>query len=74
MELNDIKKVLYKENPTAVLKQIRKGVAYYSAHVPSIDKVIQFEIPVNDMGDADFLAHMDSKLLIRWIFLPETVN
>lgn len=67
MELNEIKKALYKENPHATLKHIRKGTAYYSSHVPSLDKVIQFEIPVEDMGDADFLAHMDSKLLIRWI-------
>ena len=67
MELNDIKKSLYRENPHAVLKQIRKGVAYYSAHIPSADKVVHFEVPVSDMGDADFLSHMDSKLLIRWI-------
>lgn len=67
MELNDIKKALYKENPRAVLKHIRKGVVYYSAHIPSVDEIIQFEVPVNDMGDADFLSHMDSKLLIRWI-------
>lgn len=69
MELNDIKKVLYKENPSAILKQIRKGTAYYSAHVVSLDTVIQFQIPVEDMGDADFLSSMDSKLLIRWIVL-----
>ena len=69
MELNDIKKALYKENPSAVLKHIRKGTAYYSAHVVSLDKVVQFEIPIEDMGDADFLAHMDSKYLIRWIVL-----
>jgi hypothetical protein len=67
MELNDIKKALYKENPNAVLKHIRRGVVYYSAHIPSTDQVVQFEVPVNDMGDADFLSHMDSKLLIRWI-------
>lgn len=67
MELNEIKKLLYKENPHAVLKHIRKGVAYYSAHISSVDKIVQFEVPVNDMGDADFLSSMDSKLLIRWI-------
>lgn len=67
MELNEIKKLLYKENPHAVLKHIRNGAAYYSAHISSVDKIIQFEVPVNDMGDADFLSSMDSKLLIRWI-------
>lgn len=67
MRLNEIKKALYKENPHAVLKMIRNGVAYYSAHLISNDIVIQFQVPVEDMGDADFLSSMDSKLLIRWI-------
>jgi hypothetical protein len=67
MEKNEIKKALYKENPQAVLKHIRKGVVYYSAHIASTDQVIQFEVPVDDMGDADFLSNMDGKLLIRWI-------
>ena len=26
-----------------------------------------FEIPVDDMGDADFKSEMDAKLLNRWI-------
>jgi hypothetical protein len=67
MELNEIKKALYKENPNATLEKIRSGTAYYSAHIASLDKVIRFEIPVNDMADADFRSGMDSKLLIRWI-------
>ena len=67
MEKNDIKKALYKENPQAVLKHIRKGVVYYSAHIASTEQVVQFEVPVDDMGDADFLSNMDGKLLIRWI-------
>jgi hypothetical protein len=67
MELNEIKKALYKENPHAVLKMVRRGVAYYSAHLVSNDLVVQFQVPVEDMGDADFLSSMDSKLLIRWI-------
>jgi len=67
MELNEIKKALYKENPHAVLKGIRRGVVYYSAHLVSNDIIIQFQVPIEDMGDADFLSHMDSKLLIRWI-------
>ena len=67
MELNEIKKALYKENPHAVLKHIRKGVVYYSAHLVSVDKVIQFQVPISDMGDADFEPFIDAKLLIRWI-------
>jgi hypothetical protein len=67
MEKNEIKKALYKENPHAVLKCIRKGVAYYSSHILSTDYIVQFEVPVDDMGDADFFPNLDGKLLIRWI-------
>jgi hypothetical protein len=67
MEKNEIKKALYKENPHAILKSIKKGNIYYSTHIPSLDVVIQFEIPFGDIGDAEFLSSMDSKLLIRWI-------
>lgn len=66
MEKNEIKKALYKQNPKAVLDYIRKGNAYYFTVLEDGTK-INFEVPVNDMGDADFLAHMDSKLLNRWI-------
>jgi hypothetical protein len=72
-KLNDIKKSLYKEKPVAKFEYIRKGKAYYTTWASyeneSIDTRITFEIPVNDMGDADFLPEMDAKLLIRWIML-----
>ena len=32
-----------------------------------IEQRVHFEIPVNDMGDADFTARMDAKLLCRWL-------
>ena len=70
MELNEIKKCLYKQNPEAKFRFIRKGVAYYSCVITKesmSSQQVSFEIPVNDMGDADFLNQMDSKLLIRWL-------
>jgi len=72
MEKNEIKKALYKQNPTAKLDYIRKGNAYYSTVVDYVvagmtGVLIRFEIPVEDMGDADFGAEMESKLLQRWI-------
>jgi hypothetical protein len=33
MEKNDIKKSLYKQNPKATFRFIRKGVAYYSTEI-----------------------------------------
>lgn len=73
MEKNEIKKALYKQNSVASLKMIRKGVAYYTASIEDNSKEIpetrdiSFEIPVEDMGDADFFTLMEGKLLIRWI-------
>lgn len=65
MTKTEIKKMLYKENPKAYLNYIRKGKAYYYANIGDI--TINFEIPIDDMGSADFFSEMDSKLLNRWI-------
>lgn len=77
MTSNDIKKLVYKQKPEAKLDYIRKGTAYYSAVIkvgdsnhpirPADTKTIQFEVPGNDMGDADFTSDMDAKLLLRWL-------
>jgi hypothetical protein len=66
MEKNEIKKALYRQKPTAKLSMIRKSVAYYSTVLEN-SEVLQFEIPVSDMGDADLLLEMEGKLLIRWL-------
>lgn len=66
MTLNELKKTIYKTNPVAKFQYIRKGNAYYKT-----DTDIIFEVPVTDMGDADFLAEMSGKLMIRWILHHE---
>tara|TARA_R110000796_G_scaffold58413_5_gene134918 strand:+ start:23963 stop:24166 length:204 start_codon:yes stop_codon:yes gene_type:complete len=66
MDKNEIKKALYKQKPTAQLEFIRKGVAYYYTQLKDGD-FIKFQVPVNDMGDADFYTEMEAKLLNRWI-------
>jgi hypothetical protein len=65
MTNTEIKKELSKQKPLAIFKYIRKGVAYHYTDLNQ-DRV-SFEIPVDDMGDADFKANMDAKLLNRWI-------
>lgn len=67
MNLTEIKKELYRQKPTAFFNYIRKGVAYY--HTELGGKNIWFEIPINDIGDADFGSTMSAQLLIRWICL-----
>ena len=65
MEKNDIKKLLYKEKPNAHIQFVRKGIVYYYADLEEMG--VHFQVPVEDMGDADFLPIMEGKLLIRWI-------
>ncbi len=65
MTKTDIKKRLYKEKPEAHLTYIRAGSAYYTAKLGELN--LNFKIPVSDMGDADFLAVMEAKYLIRWL-------
>jgi hypothetical protein len=69
MNLTEIKKELYKQKPTANLIYIRKGSAYYESKIMVESEPIRifFEVPVSDMGDADFTSVMDAKLLNRWI-------
>ncbi len=69
MTKNDIKKALYKEKPKAYLQFIRKGLVYYKATC-SLGEVL-FEIPVDDMGDADFRNTEDAQLLNRWLMFHE---
>tara|TARA_R110000772_G_C13310212_1_gene439992 strand:- start:30343 stop:30549 length:207 start_codon:yes stop_codon:yes gene_type:complete len=66
MNKTDIKKALYKQKPVAEFDMIRKGVAHYNTYIDDL-YALSFEIPVVDMGDADFLCNMDAKLLIRWL-------
>ena len=70
MELNEIKKELYMQKPIADFKMVRRGIAYYTVSILTSNGEfahLTFEIPVNDMGDADLLPTMDAKLLIRWL-------
>lgn len=64
--LNEIKKALYKEKPVAQFQYIRKGITYYQTHLTELG-VVNFEVPVSDMGDADFTQEMEGNLLNRWI-------
>lgn len=69
MELTEIKKALYKENPVAKFRFFRKGILYYDALIPGKpgERVIQFSVPASDTGDADFCRNMEAKHLIRYI-------
>jgi hypothetical protein len=65
MEKNEIKKLLYRENPIAKLLYIRDNHAFYKTVHNDIH--IDFEIPVDDLKGGDFELEMESKLLNRWL-------
>lgn len=78
MELNEIKKELYKKKPDANFVSIKNGIAHYkvilqrekddtegSLHYYT-EKVL-FDIPITDMGTSEFGPNMPARLLIRWI-------
>ena len=67
---NEIKKYLLKQKPIAYFQYIRKEVAYYQVIVFEgimTKGTIIFEVPVSDMGEADFKAEMPAQFLLRWI-------
>lgn len=74
MTKNEIKKALYKQKPIAHFDLIRIGVAYYSTAIENLEgeqEVIQFQIPISDMGEADFESEIPANLLNRWIIAEE---
>lgn len=73
MELNDIKKALYKQGPIAKFMVANKDGLQYACIIQDFSKPIvesqqvSFCIPFSDIGDAKFVDVMEAKLLNRWI-------
>jgi hypothetical protein len=76
MELNDIKKEIYKQQPSAYLESINKDGIHYMTQVlapgsendESAEYIdVFFAIPFNDLGDAVFVERVAANHLIRWI-------
>ena len=72
MEINEIKKALYKAFPKAeaLLISVNKaGLLYRYDPQTRIDPLPQlfFLVPLEEIGDAIWESRMDAKLLIRYI-------
>ena len=70
MTTNVIKKLVYKQKPTADLEMIRGGNLYYNALLTSMED-IQFIVPISDIGTTDFFPEMEAKHLLRWLVNEE---
>lgn len=68
MTLNDAKKALYKETPTAELIEFYKGRLYYQAKLAD-GTMVYFHVPVDELGETKFYPDMEAKLLIRYLVL-----
>lgn len=71
MNTNEIKKLLYKQKPTATLIKKKGNVWIYAAALKEPRMYIDFEVPESDMGDAKFENNMEAHLLIRWLKLKD---
>lgn len=69
MELNIIKKELYKQKPNATFINVSKSGIIYETNIEINGDVehIMFKIPIEDFGDGKFFFNIESQLLIRYI-------
>lgn len=65
MTPTEIKKLLYKEKPLAQFSYAKKGYLIYQVSLKG--EIIYFQIPFDDIGDAEFTPEMQSQLLIRYL-------
>lgn len=69
MDINEIKKALYKEKPTAFLNSHETDEMWkYQAWLAD-GTLINFEVPISDMGQNKFKEVESAQLLIRWLIL-----
>lgn len=70
MDLNKIKKDLYKLNPKAIFRLINLDGILYTTIYGDASKgltFIRFKVPLNEVGEVVWMPEMDAKLLIRYI-------
>ena len=65
MELNEIKKLLYKKKPTATKFADNGSYYFYDCIIEDIQ--IMFTVPYAEMGEKFFQVSEPAHLLIRWI-------
>lgn len=67
LDLNGVKKILYKEKPTAKwISNPSNTVDRVYECETSVGKV-QFHVPLSEQGETEFTTEMEAQLLIRWI-------
>lgn len=70
MELNDIKKLLYKEQYIAGISNVRKDGILYQTNTREAG-LLSFLVPLNEIGEVIWEVLMPAKLLIRYLVINE---
>lgn len=65
MEKNEIKKLLYKEKPTAHFLKVTKDGIYYTTGFG--ENTITFLVPISEIGEVVWEKEISAQLLIRYI-------
>lgn len=77
--MNEIKKELYRIKPMAFFQRMNREFVHYQTKflpmnvLPAEEMTINFQIPISDIGEAEFGEVMPAQLLIRWIVADETM-
>lgn len=75
VELNEIKKLFYKQDPKATFEWAREDGLFYECilsipvgenHSPKVE-IVNFMVPLSEVKGATFQSKMPAKLLIRYI-------
>ena len=74
MNINEIKKLLYKQRPPADLVEVSKdGITYVALFHQTETSHVVFRVPLSELsGDVKWLPEMESQLLIKYIVNEET--
>jgi len=73
LDINEIKKRLYREKPLAIFERATKSNLWYRCTFGEKHEdgwTIYFDIPINDIEDATFERFMPAQQLIRWLITP----
>lgn len=66
-ERDEIKKALYKSKPEAWLLYIKKNGIHYRTFLDKTQKWIFFKVPLDDLGEGEWLTSMPAQLLLRYL-------
>lgn len=66
-ERDEVKKIIYRVKPEATLLYIKTNGIHYRAQLEFPPRWVFFKVPLEDLGEAEWLATMPAQLLLRYL-------